>query len=145
MRLFLGVGIVFSIAGCAEYSFDINKNEVYTPATIYTDFSVTDAGLKACIDQTIKDQNIRSSLDVITLQCSFSGITTLEGLPKFSRIEQLSLKGNNISQIDDLLQLTRLRYLDLSDNPISDCQTMNQLNGLVTETFLHNSDCKIQQ
>lgn len=135
---------VFSILGCAEYSFDINKNEVYTPAPIYTDFSLADSGLRNCIDQTIKDKKLTSSQSVTRLQCSYSGVSTIEGIAKFSRLEKLSLKGNNINKIDELLQLTYLEYLDLSDNPISDCQTLGQLQTLVTETLIQNTDCKTQ-
>ena len=133
--------VVLGLTGCAEYSFDINKNEVYTPPTVFTQYAMADPALQACIEQTIKDQKISSRLKVTTLQCSYSGISDLKGLSKFSRIEQLSLKGNDIHQIGELLQLTHLRYLDLSDNPISDCRTLLQLENLVTENFLHNSDC----
>lgn len=142
MRLSIGAFLAFILSGCAEYSFDINQNEVYTPPTVYTRYSLDDAGLQSCIDQTIKDQNIVTPAKVVTLQCSYSGITTIEGISQFSRIEKLSLKGNDIDQIEELLQLTYLSYLDLSDNPITDCRTLEQLKTLITETFLYNGECK---
>jgi len=134
--------LIVTLPGCAGYSFDINKNEVYTPPAFYTQYSIADSGLQSCIDQTIKDQKISSPLKVTTLQCSYNGISNLKGLSEFSRIERLSLKGNDIQEISELLQLTYLRYLDLSDNPTSDCRTIDQLEQLVIDTFIHNSECK---
>ena len=142
MRFSFAAFVPFFIAGCAGYSFDINENEVYTPAPIYTEFSLADAGLQRCIDQTIKDQRITSAQDLTTLKCSFSGVNSLQGISIFSRIEQLGLKGNNIEKIDELLQLTHLRYLDLTGNPVADCRTLVQLEKLITENLIHDINCK---
>lgn len=130
-----------ALSACSGYSFDINKNQVYTPAPIYTEYSLLDPGLQACIDQTIKDQKLTGPLELKRLQCSFSGIEKLDGLSLFSRIEQLSLKGNTIQKADELLMLTHLQYLDISDNPINHCATISQLQKLVTGTLVHDVQC----
>lgn len=133
-----------SLFGCAEYSFDINDNEIYRPAELYTDFSVTDPALQACIEQTIRDGKFTSPTQVRVLQCTFSGIKNLTGIDQFSRLEQLGLKGNEISEIETLLQLTYLFFLDLTDNPVSDCQTLGQLENLITENLIHSTECTKQ-
>lgn len=143
MRTFFGAFLILALTGCARYSFDINDNQVYRPPSLYTTYAMTDPALQNCIDQAIKDQGITAPADLIDLNCSHAGITDMDKISTFSRIERLSLKGNDITDIEELLQLTHLRVLDLSDTATSDCQTLKQLSELVTDSFLHTSICPL--
>jgi Leucine-rich repeat (LRR) protein len=137
--IFLAISLI--LAGCANYSFDINNNEVYSPPRLFSAFDIADPGLEDCIRQTVSDQKITSAESLENLTCSHAGIISLDGLSQFSRLVSINLRANQIQNVDELLQLTHLRDLDLTDNPISSCQTLGQLEDVVTGRILHSSAC----
>jgi hypothetical protein len=140
-RRYIFHAISLMLAACANYSFDINNNEVYSPPRLFSAFDISDPGLENCIKQTISDQKITKVENMETLACSHAGIISLDGLSQFSRLVSINLRSNQIQNADELLQLTHLRDLDITNNPIENCQTLDQLGNLVTGQFLHNGTC----
>lgn len=140
-RRYVYFGVCLLLAACANYSFNINDNEVYSPPRLFTDYELADSGLRNCIQQTITDQKISSAEELEQLTCSHAGIESLDGLGQFSRISRLNLRSNEIADLDELLLLTHLEELDLSDNPIENCQTLSQLEQIVTGRLVHNQPC----
>jgi len=129
------------LTACADYSFNINNNPVYTPPRLFTDFAITDPELRDCIQQTISDQKITASEDLESLTCSHAGVTSLDGISQFSRLTRINLRSNQIENVDELLQLTYLEELDISDNQIESCQALSQLEAVVTGRLVHNKTC----
>lgn len=136
-----------SLSGCSRYSFEVNNNQIYTPPPIYTDYSLDDKGLEGCILQVIEDNEITKATDLTQLKCSYAGVLSLNEISQFSRIEQLSLKGNPIVDGSELLKLTYLTFLDISETKILDCQLINQLSNLLNssnppkDSFIHSTNC----
>ena len=133
--------ILLIISACSNYSIDINQNEVYRPPTLYTNYELADENLHNCVRQTIRDNGLNSPQQLLELRCTYAGIKSLEGLAQFSRIERLSLKGNQLESINELLQFTRLTYLDISENNVHECQTISQLRELLESGLIETSTC----
>ena len=119
----IAISLLFSalvalLSACADYEFRVNERVVYTPLPLFSDFTVSDAALHNCLVQTIEDLNVVRVQDLTGLKCSHAGITSLEGLERFSAIEWLHLSHNNIADIGILSELTRLEALDLADNKV---------------------------
>ncbi|MEQ9209978.1 MAG: hypothetical protein RLN96_09085 [Pseudomonadales bacterium] len=134
--------LVFApLVACADYSFNINNNQVYSPPRLFNDYRIADPGLHDCIQQTIFDQKITAPEELEILTCSNAGITSLDGISQFSRLTRINLKSNLIENVDELLQLTYLEDLDISDNPIENCQTLSQLETVVTGRLVHDKSC----
>lgn len=140
-RGFYYLSVCALLVACADYSFNINDNQVYSPPRLFNDFTIPDPGLRDCIQQTISDQKITAPEDLEILTCSHAGIVSLEGISQFSRLTRINLKSNQIESVDELLQLTYLEELDVSDNPIESCQTLSQLGAVVTGRLVHNKPC----
>ena len=58
--------------------------------------------------------------DLINLNCSAAGITSLAGLAQFDQIRSLKLSGNTIRNLLELARLEDLEQLWLDDNDIID-------------------------
>jgi len=142
--LFVTLFAISGLTSCSRYSFDVNSNEIYRPPSLYTSFSVPDQALQSCLDQAIKDAGVTESQQLKNLNCSFAGVEDLTGISQFCRLQQLSLKGNKLTNIDEVVQLTHLRFLDISDNPMSECESIKQLLNIGIENFIHTSSCNIQ-
>tara|TARA_R110002073_G_scaffold138908_4_gene288729 strand:- start:393 stop:851 length:459 start_codon:yes stop_codon:yes gene_type:complete len=140
-RQYIFLAICLLLTGCANYSFDINNNEVYSPPRLFSAFDVSDPALETCIRQTISDQKITTAESLENLTCSHAGIISLNGLNQFSRLVSVNLRSNQIQNVDELLRLTHLQDLDLTENPIASCQTLEQLEEIVTGQFLHSKNC----
>lgn len=129
------------IAGCSRYSVSVNDRSIYTPPTVIQESLISDARLSACVQQAIEDQIVRQPTDLKRLDCDYAGISSLEGLSGYSRIEQLSLSHNNITNIDELLRLTYLREVDLSENPELVCENLASLRSSGAERIYSNLEC----
>ncbi|GGY65489.1 hypothetical protein GCM10011613_06690 [Cellvibrio zantedeschiae] len=145
----LGVILVSTIAGCKNYSVSVNNNIVYTPPSLFKDFTIADAHLRSCVEQTILDNKISKAEDLKQLNCSHAGISSLAGLEKFHAIEQLNLaenslqsvapitnfsklkvlilRKNNLTSAEPLLHLLALKEVDVSDNAKLACRDLKQL------------------
>jgi len=144
-----GLFLVSLVAGCKNYSLSVNNNLVYTPPSLFKDFAITDAHLRACVEQAILDNHITKAEDLKQLNCSHAGINSLAGLEKFYSIEQLNLaenalqsiaqianfsqlkvlilRKNNLTSAEPLLHLLALREVDISDNEKLACRDLKQV------------------
>jgi len=148
------------LVGCKTYSVSLNNNVVYVPPSLFKDFSIADAHLRDCVEQTIVDNKISKAEDLKQLNCSHAGINNLAGLEKFYAIEQLNLAENNlvnVAQISNLgllkvlilrknnltnaepfLHLLHLKELDVSDNEKLPCHDLQQMLA-----NFHQGDVKV--
>lgn len=155
-----GLFLFCLIAGCKNYSLSVNNNVVYTPPSLFKDFSIGDTHLRACVEQTILDNQITRADDLKQLNCSHAGITSLVGLEKFHALEQLNLaenalqsvapitnfsrlkvlilRKNNLTSAEPLLHLMALREVDISDNEKLGCRDLKQLAA-----NFHQGDLKL--
>jgi len=155
-----GLFLVSLIAGCKNYSLSVNNNVVYTPPSLFKDFTIADAHLSACVEQTILDNHITKADDLKQLNCSHAGIGSLAGLEAFHSIEQLNLaenalqsiasianfsklkvlilRKNNLTSAEPALHLLALREVDLSENANLGCNDVKQLAA-----NFHQGDLKL--
>jgi Leucine-rich repeat (LRR) protein len=155
-----GLFLFSLIAGCKTYSLSVNNKVVYTPPSLFKDFSIADEHLRACVEQTILDNQITKAENLKQLNCSHAGINSLAGLEKFHAIEQLNLaenalqsvipitnfsqlkvlilRKNNLTSAEPLLHLLALREVDISENTKLGCGDLKQL----TANF-HQGDLKL--
>jgi len=93
------------------------------------------AGLKACIDDFVRRNNIRYILEIKRLDCSWRGLHSLAGLEQLIGLEELIVYGNYLQDIDLSLS-TGLRYLDLGFNAISelDVSRLHRLEAFYAES-----------
>jgi hypothetical protein len=126
----LGIFFITLIAGCKNYSVSVNNNVVYTPPSIFKDFAIADPHLRACVEQTILDNNITKAEDLKQLNCSHAGITSLAGLEKFYAIEQLNLAENSLQSLTPLTNISKLKVLILRKNNLTNAEPLLHLLAL---------------
>jgi len=126
----LGVCLISLIAGCKNYSVSVNNNVVYTPPSIFKDFAIADTHLRACVEQTILDNNITKAEDLKQLNCSHAGISSLAGLEKFYAIEQLNLAENSLQSLAPLTNISKLKVLILRKNNLTNAEPLLHLLDL---------------
>jgi len=105
--------------GCNDFAVSLNEKEIYTPPAIFTDYTIADSRLDACVEQTISDARITSPEQLTRLNCSNAGITSLDGLETFYALEELNLADNKLVRIDRLENMSRLKVLILSNNQLT--------------------------
>lgn len=131
--------ICSACAGCKNYSVSVNDKTVYTPASLFTNYQITDAKLKDCVEQTIYDLHITKADDLTRLNCSNAGITSLQGLEKFFALTEVNLADNQISDISVLEKLGRLEVLLLNNNAIKSSAPLLKLLHLQMLDVSQNS------
>ena len=125
-----GLFLVALIAGCKSYSVSVNNKMVYTPASLYKDFVIADAHLRACVEQTIIDKHITKAEDLKQLNCSHAGVASLAGLEKFYSIEQLNLSENALQSIAQLSNFSQLKVLILRKNNLTSAEPLLHMLAL---------------
>lgn len=125
-----GLLLISLIAGCKTYSVSVNNNVVYTPPSLFKDFAIADAHLRACVEQTILDNQITKAEDLKQLNCSHAGINSLAGLEKFHSIEQLNLAENNLQSIVSIANFSQLKVLILRKNNLTSAEPLLHLLAL---------------
>ena len=135
--------LALAAGGCADYEFTVNDKVVYTPLPLFNDYSIADSALLNCVSQTIEDQKITHSEDLLALSCSYAGIAELGGMEAFSNLQAVHLQHNNITSIKTLGQLPQLRQLDLSHNALTTAGDLALLERLQQLDLSHNPklDC----
>jgi Leucine-rich repeat (LRR) protein len=133
--------VLIMLAGCENYQVTLNQRELYSPPTLFADFEVTNAGLRACIEQTIADQNILRAEQLTVLVCTYSGIETLSGLGRFTQLETINLANNKLSDIKPLMFLGQLQLVDISGNPNLACAEIKSLKDLLPTEPITSQSC----
>lgn len=126
----VGLFLVAIIAGCKNYSVSLNNNMVYTPPSLFKDFTIVDTHLRACVEQTIIDNRISKAEDLKQLNCSHAGIVSLVGLEKFYSIEQLNLSENGLQSIAQLSNFSQLKVLILRKNNLTSAEPILHMLAL---------------
>lgn len=129
------------LTACSRYSFVLNDNLLYSPPQLYLVEELTDVALRKCVQQHVDDQEIYAAEELQQLVCSSAGVVSLEGLERFSRIEQLDLGNNRLTDISALFMLANLEYVDLTENDQLSCEELNRLKTLVNSTSQFPQQC----
>jgi Leucine-rich repeat (LRR) protein len=132
------------LIGCKNYSVSVNDKTVYTPAPLFKNYQIADEKLKVCVEQTISDLNITKADELIRLNCSNAGITSIAGLDKFFALAELNLASNQLNDISALGNLGRLEVLVLTNNQIKNPAPLLNLLHLQTLDLTGNPNmvCK---
>ena len=144
VKLVLAMSI-FCLSACSQYDIKVNEQLVYSPKKVLTDFKVADSNLQSCLDQTIKDQHITQASDLTQLICTDAGITQLAGLERFSQLQFLSLRSNNIESLDGLASLSEIRELNAADNDLRDASGILSLLNLERVDLSGNSQLECRE
>ncbi|MBU2893455.1 leucine-rich repeat domain-containing protein [Colwellia sp. D2M02] len=94
---------------------------------------IIDQGLLSCIT--------RSSLDIADinyLRCRYDEIKSLEGIEQLTKLSELSLDNNNITDASALSSLTQLTRLSLSSNNLTDITALSTLTNLTWLNLNYN-------
>ena len=132
------------LTSCKNYSVSVNDKTVYTPAPLFKNYQIADEKLATCVEQTIADLNITKADELIRLNCSNAGITSVAGLDKFFALAELNLANNLLTDITELGTLGRLEVLVLTNNKIKNPAPLLNLLHLQTLDLTGNPDmaCK---
>jgi Leucine-rich repeat (LRR) protein len=125
------VGLAFFLLGaCHGYDVKVNDKVVYSPTPLFRDFTTPDPGLKHCIERAINDGVITVAEQLTTLDCSFAGIESLNGLATFTALKTLHLSANKVRNLVELNTIITLEQVFLDDNQIIDPVPLYQLPAL---------------
>jgi Leucine-rich repeat (LRR) protein len=130
-KLTLLSGLLLLLASCADYQFKLNDRVVYTPAPLYTEYNITDEALRECVKQHVGDGAMTQANQLVELNCSHAGVTSLEGIEVFTALKRLKLSSNNITEIGPLAPLANLAKVYLEGNHIRSLLPLRGLEQLV--------------
>lgn len=130
-QLFTLVAVLLS--ACADYQFTINEKVVYTPAPLFAEYEISDAALRECVTQHVRDRSVTTASQLTELNCSHAGIASLAGLDTFDGLVRLKLSSNAISDLAPLAAMTRLGELLVDGNQL---RSLTPLRGLTELKFL---------
>ncbi|MHC4117102.1 MAG: leucine-rich repeat domain-containing protein [Planctomycetota bacterium] len=99
-----------------------------------------DPNLEAAVEAAlgIADPNGADMAALTALTAHESGITNLTGLELAANLQNLLLRGNQISDISPLAELTNLEWIELSENPLGDLSALSGLTKL-EKLYLNSS------
>ncbi len=136
----LCTAVLAMLAACSGYDVKINDRVVYSPPTLFKDYQLADPALQACVSQHISDGGYTAASQLLGLNCSSAGITSLAGLETFSALQQLRLSTNSIADLTPLSQLAALQALFLDHNAVRDAAPLRVLDQLGELDLGDNSD-----
>jgi Leucine-rich repeat (LRR) protein/predicted amidohydrolase len=93
---------------------------------------------------SISDINGLDKLDIQTLTLKNNNIADINDLPNLPNLSILSLSGNQICKIEGLANLKKLEVLDLSGNQIRKIEDLDPLQNLRKLNLSGNQICKIE-
>ena len=137
---FCALFIISSLAACKNYAVKVNDNVVYTPPSLFKDFTIGDVHLRDCVQQTIIDAQITKPEDLKQLNCSHAGIASLAGLEIFHEIEQLNLAENALMTVPQLSNLGQLKVLILRKNNLTNAEPLLHLLHLTELDISENKN-----
>jgi Leucine-rich repeat (LRR) protein len=132
-KLTLLTGILL-LAACADYQFKLNDKVVYTPAPLFSEYSIPDEALRKCVAQHVGDGGMTTAGQLTELNCSHAGVSSLEGIEAFTALNRLKLSSNTITDIGPLAPLANLADVYLEGNRVS---SLLPLRGLVHLVYLN--------
>jgi Leucine-rich repeat (LRR) protein len=121
---------LFLLCACQGYDFKVNDKVVYAPNPLFSNFTVADPGLYNCLKQAINDGVVSEPEQLTTLDCSFAGIESLDGLSTFTGLTALRLSANKVRNLVELSKIVTLQELYLDDNQIIDPVPLYELPAL---------------
>lgn len=77
---------------------------------------LNDNGLRACLNEQSAKNGWQYAEQVTTLSCSAHGIVRLEGIAAFSKLQDLDLSNNQLTDVSPLSGLSQLGRLNLAGN-----------------------------
>ncbi|MFT5083669.1 MAG: Leucine-rich repeat (LRR) protein [Lentisphaeria bacterium] len=128
------------VSSCSRYAVSVNDQTVYSPSSLFKNYTITDPDLKECVRRTIADQHLTTAEQLTRLFCPEGNIRSLSGIKTFTKIRQLGFQGNQIRTIDLLADLRSLEQLNLSHNQIIDFSPLKNLNQLAYLDTQGNAD-----
>ncbi|MDE0951513.1 MAG: hypothetical protein OSA45_09600 [Halioglobus sp.] len=118
------------LCACQDYDFKVNEKIVYAPIPLFRDFSTPDPGLTSCLEQAINDGAITAAQQLTSVDCSFAGIESVEGLATFNGLIALRLSSNQVRNLVEINKLAALEVLYLDDNQVIDPVPLYALRAL---------------
>ncbi|MDG1945377.1 MAG: hypothetical protein P8J17_14060 [Halioglobus sp.] len=118
------------LCACQDYDFKVNEKIVYAPIPLFRDFSTPDPGLTSCLEQAINDGAITAAQQLTSIDCSFAGIESVEGLATFNGLIALRLSSNQVRNLVEINKLAALEVLYLDDNQVIDPVPLYALRAL---------------
>ncbi len=134
-----------TITGCTDYSFSLNQKVLYTPPSLFSDFSVEDEHLQNCLQQTIIDQQVVAAKQLLTLNCSNANITSVAGIELFAQLQKVNFDHNGIDDIKPLASLRDLQLLLLNSNELTDITPLATLENIDRLELSDNPALSCQQ
>ena len=132
----------FLLVGCDGYIYTLNKQPIFDPPNLFSDYNIADPALKGCIDQGIFDQQATSPDQLTQLNCSSAGIADLAGLEIFTGLTHINLSQNSLVEIKPLLFLPRPAVINLENNDQLFCADGQLLAKQVSDSIKLPVHCK---
>lgn len=125
-RLFIPLCILIHCTACSlsPYSITFNNNVIYSPNAALESGVLSDPSLQACLNQVLQADQTKLFTTVTLLACPGASITTLSGIEKMTRLEQLDVSNNAITTLNPLLELKNLRVLNVSNNAVTEIRSL---------------------
>ena len=143
MKLIFVAFAISLLSSCSDYEITLNDQPILLRKPVPEDVTVFDSGLSRCLSETLKMQNHTDISGLNTLDCSFAGIKTLDGLEQFQGLVRVKLNDNELSDIGPLLSLGQLAVADVENNNNIPCEQLQVLQGYIGEGLTHSQDCKL--
>ena len=142
MKILLSIIAMLALSACDRYQVTLNEREIYTPAVLFNDFQILDPALRVCVTQAISDQRISRPQDLELLNCAYAGITQLDGLERFTKLETVNFANNKLLDIRPLMFFGDLKRLDLRGNRGLSCKDLLSLEMLLNADLLSPQSCQ---
>ena len=128
----ISIALMTACSTLGEYDITVNDVTVYEPASPLRVDGIEDTALQNCLQQTADDIEATEPRDIMSLNCSDAGITSLAGLSQFDQIRLLKLNDNAIRNLLELERLEALEQLWLDNNDVVDTIPVLGMSGLRT-------------
>ena len=142
MKILILLSLLTLLAGCDRYQVTLNERAIYRPPVLFTDYTISDIALRACIGQAIEDGVILEPEQLERLNCSYAGIRDLAGLGRFTQLKIVNFSNNALQNIRPLMFFGALETVNLTNNSELFCIQLNTLETLVIKELLRPATCR---